>query len=58
MELYTPVLALALLAALFAVGSVVDQHPTGPSATTGPSSTPTSAASSPPRSRSAAAGSR
>ena len=59
MELYMPVLALALLAAGFAVGSVVMSAVVGPaSATTGPSWTPTSAASSPRRSRSAAAGSR
>ncbi len=58
MELYTPVIALVILAAGFAIFSLVASVLTGPSATTGPSSTPTSAASSRPRSPSAAVASR
>ena len=58
-ELYVPSSCSALLAGGFAVvlgrGQLADR---ARSATTGPSSTPTSAASSRPRSRSAAAGSR
>ena len=52
MELYVPILVLAVLAAGFAIFSVADRRPSpAPSAGTAPSSRPTSAASSRRRSR-------